>query len=203
MPDEYRMTGRTSELAKRAAKSVQQHLASEASLDAICWMTQGYGRVMAAAWRRQSQRNDENDERKQLFDFHAEASEELAAHAAEYWPVADVGGRLAFLRDVQPYAETSFVDPDSPGENVDLHLYFAEAGATCGALALLLGDQLHDELRALLSEVVRSYDLFFSAQLLSIWNASGDAWVNLFGSQPYTWMQMLEFSNAGVSPFGE
>jgi hypothetical protein len=180
--------------ARKAAKRFRAGLQSDHGPNAISHMAQGYAAEMAAFWRRAG--NDSTVDSGEALQLakNADRSESLGKIAREYWPVTDPFNALKTIAEAEQHR---FFDADNPDAMIDLRAYAGRVRATCEAVALALGDAV-DDYNSLLIAPVMSLDLEFAAGLQADWIFQLDHWTNLLSSEPMSYCDFLQISNAGL-----
>lgn len=186
--------GGTKRMARKGAKYMQANLAGDYGRDGISWVTQGYGRAMAALWRR-SFELDEHTEQAGRMCANADRSEELAALVADAWPLVEVDDAVAVVASA---AEHRLFDPQAPGRGVDLEEYATRVEVMAGALAIAVGSRLVDFTPAIIGPVM-TMNLEYNAGTLADWGYVSRFWMNLLQPAPLAYGKVMDLAVADAA----
>lgn len=177
----------------RAARFAQEALVEDEGRSAVAHMACGYGRGLAATWRRAAE-DDEYADSVELLREDAERSEELGDYAARVWPPH--GGADVIAKVVEA-EEGRLCDPDNPDALVDLHGYAMRVRVTAEALALLLAPRFDEFAWAITSPII-SFDLEHATGLTANWGYTGAFWSNALSDDPLSRHEVTELQAAGA-----
>ena len=165
--------------AEKAEAYLDGVLRRKQGRDAISMMAQGYGRTVAAQWRRAAEMDEYRDASDRLRE-NATASEHLADLVASIWPVR---GYKAALEQVARADAHRLFDVDNPHARADLRDYALKTRAVADALAVAMSARFDEFAHAILGPI---YELHvrYHADLLSMWAGEGKSWSNLLRADP-------------------
>jgi hypothetical protein len=153
-------------------------------------MTQRYGHVMGAFWRRASEAAENRDQAGQL-RISAAGSEALADLAAHYWPVRDQFGVLEQIADADQH---KLFEPDNPAAMFDVRSASERVQASCEAAALALGGD-YEKFSSLLLEPIMLLNLELAEVLNLVWTHQLSFWANLLRENPIAYVTAADSSH--------
>lgn len=157
---------------KRGAALVRGSFSTDSGRDAISWITQQYGLVLAAMRRRAAQ---ESPERAEPMQATAEVDEWLAGLVEKAWPVEGHDDELGFARQ---HNQSRSYDIDNPDAMVDLHAHADRVRATVEMLSVAMGPAAEEIIPAL-TPWTYMFDITFAQALALDWRHVGEHWANL------------------------